>query len=381
MKNINSLLILLLFNCSSLFSQTQIDSVNYTFGDTLTFQIVSENFQDLSSLDLGVPGGGQTWDFSSQIPDSNYKVYIIDPYQSFAPDSFPSADVVMRQEEPWEGGVLVEFEQYFSISGSKLEIIGDAVRDEEGDIEVGDEEAGHIELFFPASLNSNWESLGGGNSYAYEVGFVIDSIMVDSVRISTEFTDKSVVDAWGNLILPKGDFDVIRIKNTITYGYDQMALYDGSWQPLTPAMKDIFGDNDDPETYISYRFWTNNVACGIYLASIILDDSTGFAEELEFQDILPNDDSPLNLSDISRIAPVSVFPNPTSDHLKILSEDNKIMRSYKVLDLQAKVILNGEINSSSFMIDLTSVPNGQYLIQVMDDLGVTSEMKKFNVSR
>lgn len=381
MKNINSLLILLLFNCSSLFSQTQIDSVNYTFGDTLTFQIVSENFQDLSSLDLGVPGGGQTWDFSSQIPDSNYKVYIIDPYQSFAPDSFPSADVVMRQEEPWEGGVLVEFEQYFSISGSKLEIIGDAVRDEEGDIEVGDEEAGHIELFFPASLNSNWESLGGGNSYAYEVGFVIDSIMVDSVRISTEFTDKSVVDAWGNLILPKGDFDVIRIKNTITYGYDQMALYDGSWQPLTPAMKDIFGDNDDPETYISYWFWTNNVACGIYLASIILDDSTGFAEELEFQDILPNDDSPLNLSDISRIAPVSVFPNPTSDHLKILSEDNKIMRSYKVLDLQAKVILNGEINSSSFMIDLTSVPNGQYLIQVMDDLGVTLEMKKFNVSR
>lgn len=381
MKNINLLLILLLFHCGSSFGQPQIDSVNYTFGDTLTFQIVSENFQDLSSLDLGIPGGGQTWDFSSQIPDSSYNLYIIDPYQSFAPESFPSADLVIRQKEPWEGGVLVDFEQYFSTSGSKLEIIGDAVLDEEGDIEAGDEDAGHVELIFPASFNSNWESLGGGDSYAYEFGSVIDSIMVDSVRISTEFTDKSVVDAWGNLILPKGDFDVIRIKNTITYGYDQMAFYDGSWQPLTPAMKEFFGDNGDPETYISYRFWTNNVACDIYLASIILDDSTGFAEELEFQDILPNDDSPLNLSDISEISSVTVFPNPTSDHLTILSTDNKIMRSYKIFDLQAKVILNGEINSSSFMIDLTSVPNGQYLIQVMDDLGVILEMKKFNVSR
>ncbi len=383
MKNLSLVLVLLFtFTFIRLSGQTQIESVNYTFGDTITFQQVSQN---ISNLDLGLPGGNQTWDFSALTADSTFEYYIIDPSESFAQDSFPTATLVIRgsdTDSDTSGNLMVfDTEDYILVSEDQMKTIGSANRDENGQLEVdvwGDE---FTNLIFPASLDSSWV-MEGTFFESDEEGLIIDSIMLDSLGVTTSYSIKSLVDAWGVLILPQGDFDVVRVKSVYEFGIEVLGFYNGSWQPLTPAMEEYSGlgsEDTATETYSQYEFWTNNETSVLNLAYIELNDSTGNPEYIDFQDIAPAP-APLNIGVLANKTSISIYPNPVSDYLNVSSEQ-QLEGRFKIFDLQAKVILSGSINSSSTGIQVSSLKNGQYMVQILNDAGLILVMSRFNIIR
>jgi len=80
---------------------------------------------------------------------------------------------------------------------------------------------------------------------------------------------------------------------------------------------------------------------------------------------------------------LKIFPNPTSD--KIYCEFKNLPKNeirLRVLNLNGQVVLNksfSSIPSSTFPIPTETLPNGQYLLQIMDDTRVSTS--KFMVQK
>ena len=59
---------------------------------------------------------------------------------------------------------------------------------------------------------------------------------------------------------------------------------------------------------------------------------------------------------------ISLYPNPTSDHLNISSEETHY--SLQVIDLTGKVVINKNNLSQNAIIDLTGLVNGIYMVRL-----------------
>jgi len=63
---------------------------------------------------------------------------------------------------------------------------------------------------------------------------------------------------------------------------------------------------------------------------------------------------------------VSVFPNPTADNLTI-SAENTLIQAIVITDINGKIIAKSEGEVATWTYDLSSQPNGTYLINVKKD--------------
>ncbi|MDX2361950.1 MAG: T9SS type A sorting domain-containing protein [Crocinitomicaceae bacterium] len=68
------------------------------------------------------------------------------------------------------------------------------------------------------------------------------------------------------------------------------------------------------------------------------------------------------LTDLVMDPIVSIYPNPTKNSITISSEQK--MDRYTIINIHGEVLFINEINSDEFNIDLSSIPNGLYFLQV-----------------
>lgn len=57
---------------------------------------------------------------------------------------------------------------------------------------------------------------------------------------------------------------------------------------------------------------------------------------------------------------IELFPNPTSEELSITISDPNAFSTYRIFDMNGKVILDGSINSTQIMVNLLHVSAGEY---------------------
>ncbi|MBS1646648.1 MAG: T9SS type A sorting domain-containing protein [Bacteroidetes bacterium] len=60
---------------------------------------------------------------------------------------------------------------------------------------------------------------------------------------------------------------------------------------------------------------------------------------------------------------ISVYPNPTNSHLQLITEDNTATEAI-IYDMLGRIVQKTAINKSLSTIDVSSIPNGVYFIQV-----------------
>jgi Flp pilus assembly pilin Flp len=65
---------------------------------------------------------------------------------------------------------------------------------------------------------------------------------------------------------------------------------------------------------------------------------------------------------------IQVYPNPTTDEIKISVHPNILGTSYTVLNSHGQIVIEGKINSISTLIEIRSLSEGLYIIQMGDDL-------------
>ena len=63
---------------------------------------------------------------------------------------------------------------------------------------------------------------------------------------------------------------------------------------------------------------------------------------------------------------ISIYPNPTSTTFTITSK-NSINSSFKLIDIQGKVVLTGKIESPEYTVDISSLSMGQYNLVFEDE--------------
>ncbi len=163
---------------------------------------------------------------------------------------------------------------------------------------------------------------------------------------------------------------------------------EGLFPILRPVLPPPFMEEASP-----WQWWDPNSA----VANIVLDSAsmltTGLASMASNPDMSPQKArtyidtimwytaprvvcalnlGPCSLVGIDETDPIAigvdVFPNPTADIMNVTSEA-AIIRSYQVMDIQGRIIANGNVGTSRFTIDSENFASGQYVLSLQFDEG------------
>jgi hypothetical protein len=66
---------------------------------------------------------------------------------------------------------------------------------------------------------------------------------------------------------------------------------------------------------------------------------------------------------------ITAFPNPTNGQLNIIVDNRLMGNKYKLIDYTGRIIFTGFIENENETIQLGSIPNGIYLLNIGDSLG------------
>jgi len=347
---------------SALFGQITVD--NSTFpqsGDTL-FTILAAT----PDISIGEEGENVEWDFRSLTGPFVLETMFLDATEGSAPEEFPNADLVAVSAN--------QQEIYYQTFNNKIIESGRAGEFVDGfDIPVAYEETPTFRRA-PISFGDIDDDEAIAN---VELGAeiipaeILEGLPIefDSIRISLISESESIVDAWGTVRMPDGDYEVLRdkVSNVTTTAIfakvPVIGWFDVSNLAAGAGLGDVFGEMSTT-TYNYYSATEKEI-----IASVIVDDEDNITS-VEFKG------DPI-LSDIKSIAPdanlITAYPNPSFGNVSIQ------MVNYPLGDYSMKVynIVGKELWSDNFQLksnrvhkaDLMHLRKGTYLYSIFDKNG------------
>jgi hypothetical protein len=165
----------------------------------------------------------------------------------------------------------------------------------------------------------------------------------------------STVDGYGQLTLPFGTFDVLRLKREINEIDSIYQSFFGapSWFGAPPFQTTEYEWIGQNKKDVLLKIVVNNA------------DGTDQIQSIEFQDIYLGLDAGLNENDFQ----LSVFPNPTLD--KISLNASSIIKNITLIDTKGMILEKRvNLNSSTTTFDLENYTSGTYFLNVENTLGI-----------
>ena len=284
-----------------------------------------------SSIYLGNSGPNQTWDFSTlQVQDFD-TVEFIDPTGTPFGADHPTANLCIE-----DNGEYI----YINKNVQGLSI-------------VGFDNLPYPQLFLPLPLNYLATTTVGPVTIMDSVmvnAFLPDSMaifitmglaqQIDSIKILIESSTEFNVDAYGDVIIPMGTFDALRVKTddvttTDYFVYCSDTIFgNGSWYSMPAAIVP-----SEVEITSSYSWWTNDPLIKFALVQIDVD-SAGGIDAVDFM----HSPSPSSVNDLSANN-FSIYPIPATNNLTIEAQNNELTY-LDLLDVTGKVILKKEFTQS-----------------------------------
>jgi len=330
-------------NISAQITVTDADLMN--IGD-----IIYQAYDDTpaSSISLGNSGPNQTWDFSALQAQEYDTTEFIDPTGTPFGVNHPSANLCID-----DNGEYI----YISKNAQSLSL-------------VGFDNYPYPQLISPLPLTYGLSTILGSvviMDSVLENSFLPDSIaifitmgqaqQIDSIKILIESSAEFNVDAYGDVIIPMGTFDALRLKTddvttTDYFVYCSDTIFgNGSWYPMPAA---IF----PPEVEItsSYSWWTNDPLVKFVLVQIQVD-SLGVIDAVDFM----HSPSPSSFNDLSTNN-FNIYPIPATNNLTIEARNNDIT-NLDLVDVNGKVILKKEFNRSA-SLDVSHITKGIYFLNL-----------------
>lgn len=344
---------------------TVTNSIFPVAGDTLT----TIGAADATGFDRELVGADQVWDLTGIPEGITIETFYIDPEEGESADMFPDADLLNKSGNQ---------EIYYRSFNNKIVEIGRSGLDPVlGAINLTFENDGEAVLRrAPMSFGDVYDD-ASSFSIAAPSSVIPDTILpgvtgiVDSLRLTVETENDDEVDAWGTLMMPERNYDVIRVKRTTTtdailevkvpvLGWSTL---DAS-NPLTPLLGD-FADLLGASTTTSYQFFTDGEKA--ILANI------SYNEEDELTGFQYKADVSTSVGDVyTKPGSVHTYPNPTygrvSFELQNLPKDNYEILVYNII---GKELWRSPVDPATSRInaDLGHLRKGTYLYSVIDSKG------------
>lgn len=298
------------------------------------------------SISVGNVGPNQTWDFSALQIQEYDTTEFIDPVGTPFGADHPSANLCINDD-----GEYI----YISKNTQSLSM-------------VGFDDYPYPLMLVPLPLSYGMNNTLGPviimDSIIINSGFIDHSIApvislnplydhIDSIRVLLESTTEFNVDAYGDVIIPMGTFDALRVR-TDDVTTQEIFLYcsstitgDGSWH-LMP--------DSDIETTSSYSWWTNDPLVKFALVQMDID-TLGAIAGVDFM----HSPALSSVSDLS-INDFKIYPIPTSNRLTIDAQNDELI-SLELVDLTGKVILKKEFRKSK-SLDVSRIAKGIYYLNL-----------------
>ncbi len=333
-----------------------------------------------SGIIITPPGGDQTWDFNSVQGLSRQQ--IIRPASEGAQvDQFPNAEILLRLGNGPEGG-----DTYVDVTDNVYELIGYSGVDPAG---LGLEVVvpfipGIVERRAPLSffdINTSESNILIAESAAELPADLLDMLPVtpDSIRLRVNGTRLDVVDAWGTLMIPGGEYQVLREKRTTqqeTRLEAKVPLL--NWLDVTDLLPFDFLGRD---TTTVYHFWGNEKEP---IAEVtVTNDEAEMPLFVEYKDNGFISSSPyINTGKSDVLA----YPNPAITDVRFdlmnLSPGKYKLKIFNILGIE----LTSEeyaVNTSSktVKVDLGDFRKGTYLYSLIDPKGKTISTKRLIIIR
>ena len=300
------------------------------------------------SISLGNAGPNQTWDFSALQAQEYDTTEFIDPTGTPFGVNHPSANLCID-----DNGEYI----YISKDAQSLSL-------------VGFDNYPYPQLILPLPLNYGLSTILGSvviMDSVLENSFLPDSIaifitmgqaqQIDSIKILIESSTEFNVDAFGDVIIPMGTFDALRLKTddvttTDYFVYCSDTIFgNGSWYPMPAA---IFPS--EVEITSSYSWWTNDPLVKFVLVQIEVD-SVGGINAVDFM----HSPSPSSVNDLSTNN-FNIYPIPATNYLTIKAQNNELTY-LDLLDLSGKVILK-KVFTQSTSLDVSQIAKGMYYLNL-----------------
>jgi len=298
------------------------------------------------SISVGNAGPNQTWDFSALQVQEYDTTEFIDPAGTPFGVDHPSANLCV-----YDDGEYI----YISKNSQSLSM-------------VGFDDYPYPLMLAPLPLTYGLNTLLGPviimDSVVVNAGFIDHSIAplislnplydhIDSIRILIESTTEFNVDAHGDVIMPMGTFDALRVKTDDVTAQDYF-LYcsstitgNGSWH-LMP--------DSDVETTSSYAWWTNDPLIKFVLVQIEVD-SLGGIDAVDFM----HSPSTTLVNDLST-NDFNIYPIPATNNLTIEAQNN-VLINLNLVDINGKEILKKEFTQSA-SLDILHISKGIYFLNL-----------------
>ncbi len=351
------------FFCLS--AKSQVTITNSTFpgeGDTLF--TVFDN--EIENLNLAAAGEDQTWDFSGLGAAFAQELIFRNASEGSFSAQFPSAEL-------YTAGVNGDEVYYRSNSATMIELGRTA------DNPISDSLQVLIDFTEPSLYRRAPFTYGDTFESDSESTITIpgdelpDSLLAsfpvapDSIRLTINEMQFDTMDAWGTLILPSGEFDVVRERrHTITQISLSVYIVIG-WITVDPEQLGELGAFFEETSNYSYNFYSPELK---EIAARVTLDQDQNPQNVEYA-------SEQTISSVPVIAPkqqdVIAYPNPSYGHVKFQFV-NLPKTNYKIV---VKDLLGKEVNSKTIdlrkssvqAMDLGNLPKGTYLFSVFDPSG------------
>ena len=300
------------------------------------------------SINQGNPGSNQTWDFSSFQAQEVDTIEIISPNSTPFFSFHPTANLCVDQEDQFlyleknnTGVTILGFDDESFVSPVLPLPLTYGLSQSVGPTNAANSSI--VNVFLPDSL-----------SFLITMGqaHTIDSIKIE-VNQNTDFN----VDAFGNVILPSGTYDALRLKvlqtqatNYFAYCTDTLFGTGTGWYPAPSQFLP-----SETETIESYQWWTNNPSIKFALVTMELD--SGIVDNVSFLM-----GSSVSSYDYSKDLNLDIFPNPVADVLNVHTKDNKPMY-VKILDTNGRILFSKYLDGI-IKLDVSSYSPGLYYLRL-----------------
>lgn len=246
----NKILLIILLAAVNAFSQITITGVDisniFTVGNSTTIK------QDTlsSSVDIGMPGGNNVWDFTSLQYNIEGDYTSVDPASTLFIPYFPDATFCMHLED-FTQGFEADTWTYASLNGF-FNNFGGALTSSNfpGDFILTLNDPPKQTYINPITYGSQWNQ-------TYTQSIYYNSTLINSADVTLSMS----VDAYGTMTLPGGgSYEALRIKETltiagitsVTYSFlskdgAQVALYASSSNPPTSGVISVDGTSFNSE--------------------------------------------------------------------------------------------------------------------------------------
>jgi len=258
MKTVFTAASIILFVWGTTFSQITINFLDIPADKGSEAQYWSEeNTGSGIPVNVGTAGPAQTWNFTGVDSSSQFSQFITELDSTPYAEEFPNSNLVIESEELSPYGFAGAGYIFFNLIPSSLQLMGIAL-DING-MQFGIPFENPIDWYqLPMTYQDAWI----GDFYA-EVPF--DSQGVE-YRLDIDGLFDMSVDAWGELLLPSGNYQVLRVRNNINIDITLNIMLFGIPIPVYTQQS----------TYIGYAWVTENENMAAVIMSLLGETNPNF---------------------------------------------------------------------------------------------------------